>query len=181
VAAAAQPFLVRYARGFGVQAADAEDLAGDTVAKALARYDRQVCVSGSVCRGLLIKILVNTFRDAFRRRRDGPIAESAEATGLDDPAAAAVSQAPDPARNAERSELLYLVRRALTQLPASLRETVRLYYLEEQSCRRIAVATGVPEGTVISRLARGRKLIRRSLRQDGVHVRPVETVDDRTD
>ncbi len=163
VAVAARPFLVGYARSRGVQRADAEDLVGETFAKALTRYDRLKCASVAACRALLIKILINTSRDAFRRQK-GPVAGGADG----DPADAAVSSAPDPARAAERSEQVALARRALERLPAPLRRTAQLYYLDGKSCRQIAAATGAPEGTVISRLARSRDLIRMRLHADGI-------------
>ena len=47
----------------------------------------------------------------------------------------------------------------LTQLPVELRECIVLRELQELSYREIAEITGVPIGTVMSRLWRGRRLL----------------------
>jgi len=48
-------------------------------------------------------------------------------------------------------------------LPEEFREVVILRELEEMSYRDIAATTGAPIGTVMSRLARGRALLREKL------------------
>ncbi len=54
---------------------------------------------------------------------------------------------------------------ALDQLPQQYREVVLLADVEELSYREIAEVLRIPAGTVMSRLNRGRKLLRRSLAQ----------------
>jgi RNA polymerase sigma-70 factor (ECF subfamily) len=61
--------------------------------------------------------------------------------------------------NADRAEL----RRALESLPLEFREAVVLRELEGLSYKEIATVTSAPLGTVMSRLARGRDLLRRVL------------------
>lgn len=53
--------------------------------------------------------------------------------------------------------------RALGELPAEYREAVVLRELEGLSYKEVAAVTGVPIGTVMSRLARGRGLLRQRL------------------
>ena len=53
--------------------------------------------------------------------------------------------------------------KAIAALPEEFREVVILRELEEMSYREIAAATGAPIGTVMSRLARGRALLREKL------------------
>ena len=53
--------------------------------------------------------------------------------------------------------------KAIRALPAEFREVVILRELEEMSYRDIAAATGTPIGTVMSRLARGRALLKAEL------------------
>jgi RNA polymerase sigma factor (sigma-70 family) len=53
--------------------------------------------------------------------------------------------------------------RALETLPAPYREVIVLRDLEDMSYKEVAQVTGVPLGTVMSRLARGRELLRRTL------------------
>jgi RNA polymerase sigma-70 factor (ECF subfamily) len=57
---------------------------------------------------------------------------------------------------------------ALAKLPEEFREVVVLRELEEMSYREIADVTGTPIGTVMSRLARGRALLRVELAGDKV-------------
>jgi RNA polymerase sigma-70 factor, ECF subfamily len=67
----------------------------------------------------------------------------------------------------EASEAL---QKALQKLSPELRETVILRDLEEMEYRGIAEVLGVPEGTVKSRLNRGRAELARALRRQGVTV-----------
>lgn len=70
-----------------------------------------------------------------------------------------------PERAAERNELQALVQHALTQLDPKHRAVLVLYYLHEYAVQEIAEITGVPEGTVKSRLFHARKLLRHHLEQ----------------
>jgi len=56
-----------------------------------------------------------------------------------------------------------MVRRALEELPVEFREVLVLRELEEMSYREIAGITDLPLGTVMSRLARGRKRLQLAL------------------
>ena len=56
-----------------------------------------------------------------------------------------------------------LVRKALENLPANFREVLILRELEGMSYREIATITGIPAGTVMSSLSRGRDRLRQAL------------------
>jgi RNA polymerase sigma factor (sigma-70 family) len=60
------------------------------------------------------------------------------------------------------------VRAAVDALPDPFREAIVLRELEEMSYRDIAEITGVPIGTVMSRLARARRLLAQSLALEGL-------------
>src|SRR2546427_13280306 len=62
----------------------------------------------------------------------------------------------------QRADTL-MVRRALEELPVEFREVLVLRELEEMSYRDIAGITDLPLGTVMSRLARGRKRLQLAL------------------
>jgi RNA polymerase sigma factor (sigma-70 family) len=62
----------------------------------------------------------------------------------------------------QRSDTL-MVRQALEELPVEFREVLVLRELEEMSYRDIASITDLPLGTVMSRLARGRKRLQLAL------------------
>jgi RNA polymerase sigma-70 factor (ECF subfamily) len=56
-----------------------------------------------------------------------------------------------------------LVQRAIDDLPVHYRETLLLCEVEEMSYQEIAEILSIPMGTVMSRLARARKSVRKSL------------------
>jgi len=56
-----------------------------------------------------------------------------------------------------------IIREAMDALPAEFREVLVLREIEELSYKDIALVAEVPVGTVMSRLARARKLLRRQL------------------
>jgi RNA polymerase sigma factor (sigma-70 family) len=62
-----------------------------------------------------------------------------------------------------RKEDARLVQQALAALPLEFREVVVMRELEELSYKEIAAIAGIPIGTVMSRLGRGRKLLAQSL------------------
>lgn len=70
-----------------------------------------------------------------------------------------------PERAAERNELQALVQSALAELDPKHRAVLVLYYLHDYAVHEIAEITGVPEGTVKSRLYHARKLLRQRLEQ----------------
>lgn len=89
----------------------------------------------------------------------------AELAGLD-PAAPALQQAdPDtPESLAMRAVDRRILNEALAALPAPFREVLILREMEELPYKDIARITAAPVGTVMSRLARGRRLLAESLR-----------------
>lgn len=74
----------------------------------------------------------------------------------------------DPGAEAElvRAAGADAVREAIERLPPEYREVIVLREFEEMSYKRIAAVTGAPAGTVMSRLARARALLRRMLAAD---------------
>ena len=67
---------------------------------------------------------------------------------------------PGPARTQDRRQDADYVRSALLALPLPYQSVLSLHYLEEMSIHDIAQVLGCPEGTVKSRLCRGRDLLR---------------------
>jgi RNA polymerase sigma-70 factor, ECF subfamily len=64
----------------------------------------------------------------------------------------------------EQDEQRAAVLAAIATLPPEFRETVALFYYEDQDCKRIAGVLGCSEGTVKSRLWRGRQLLAEKLK-----------------
>ena len=65
-----------------------------------------------------------------------------------------------------RSAEIEAVRRAIEELPEPFRETLVLRELEELSYREVAAVTAAPIGTVMSRLARARRMLAAALCQE---------------
>ena len=137
----------------------AEDLVQETYLRALAA--RRKATPQENLRGWLFTILHNVWRNEARRRRPQALED---APGLD-----AVLAAPDgdPLETLDRKETNGRLRDAIVELPEPFREVVMLRCVEGFSYRDVAEIVGCPAGTVMSRLARARALLRRSLNGDG--------------
>ncbi len=106
----------------------------------------------------LLTIVRNTSMTWLKRnRKAGTIVGLEEA--LEDP----IERSPDPEERLLISCDREQVRQALRQLPAEFRETVVLREMEGLSYKEISAAIGVPLGTVMSRLSRGRDWLKRLL------------------
>lgn len=145
-------------------ATDAQDLTQNTVVKAL-RFHNQF-KDGTYIKAWLLTILRNTFINEYRRRVRRP--DFVELTGTE----AAPDTAPDPEVAFEPAEgnsadLLELlddeVKSAIESLPEDFRFAVIMADLKDKSYKEIAEAMDCPLGTVMSRLYRGRKLLRQRL------------------
>ena len=82
--------------------------------------------------------------------------------------------APTPEEAAQRQDDVTRVRSAVEAIPEPFREAVVLRDLEDLSYAEIAEVTGVPIGTVMSRLARGRAMLAKEL------LPPTEVDDEQT-
>ena len=144
--------------------ADAEDLTQNTYVKALRFHDK--FKEGTYIKAWLLTILRNTFINEYRRRTRRPA--EVELSGLE----AAPENAPDPdiffePRRGNTDDLLELVddpvRQAIEALPDDFRNAVIMADMEDLSYKEIAAIMQCPLGTVMSRLYRGRKLLREAL------------------
>lgn len=142
--------------------AEAEDLVQETYLRAFTHFDQ--FDPGTNCRAWLFAILRNTFLNQVKRRgREVPGLEEREL----EQAEAEMSDVMGTIENPEDDLLKRIVDAdlvaALDRLPLGFREVVVLADVEECSYREIAQICGVPIGTVMSRLSRGRRLLRRNL------------------
>ncbi len=84
--------------------------------------------------------------------------------GFDDVPVQVLSTSPDDADPAEKDQRTRKVARAVSALPDEFKETVVLHYFQDQSCEQIAKIMNCSEGTVKSRLWRGRKILAQKLK-----------------
>jgi RNA polymerase sigma-70 factor (ECF subfamily) len=85
--------------------------------------------------------------------------------------AALMDESPDPELAAIRAEQARNLDQIVAGLPAEFREVLVLREMEDLSYRDIALATGAPIGTVMSRLARARALLKERWLRDVEGVR----------
>jgi RNA polymerase sigma-70 factor, ECF subfamily len=133
--------------------AEAEDLVQDVYAQAwLSFADYR---PGTNCRAWLFKILMNKL--SHHRRRKYALLK--RTTDADELTFERVAYVPPVEQELKDEEVLA----ALDRVPERFREVVLLADVEEFSYREIAEMLGVPAGTVMSRLSRGRKFLREML------------------
>jgi RNA polymerase sigma-70 factor (ECF subfamily) len=113
----------------------------------------------------LTTVTRNLLVDHFRRSQMQRITSSIEDAPEHVPEALS-SHDPSPHDAAVRRELERLVQEALTKLPLEFREAVILRDLEQMDYREIAQILRIPEGTVKSRISRGRAELARLLERN---------------
>jgi RNA polymerase sigma-70 factor, ECF subfamily len=141
--------LRRYAFALTGSQPEAEDLVQDTLVRAIAAA-RSFRAGGSL-RAWLFSIMHNLFVSGVRRRRPPVVALNEEAV--------AVGQAPAQLIVLEVRDALA----ALARLPEAQRAALSLVALEDFSYEQAAKIQGIPLGTLMSRLARGRETLRQTL------------------
>ncbi len=146
--------------------ADAEDLVQETFLKAYRGYAG--FAEGTNLRAWLYRILTNTFINRYRRQQRRPHeVDLGEVEDLYLYRRLAPAEANRLARSAEDQVFEALegadVRRAIDRLPEPFRMPVLLADLQGFSYKEIAAMLGIPIGTVMSRLHRGRKALQKLL------------------
>jgi len=141
------PDLRRYARALTGDAWAADDLVQDTLERACERW--QLWAAGSDLRAWLFTVMHNLFVDGARRA----LRQQHHRVDPDDVADELVA----PARPPEQALDL---QRCLMRLPPDQREVLLLVSLQDLSYEEVARITGVPLGTVMSRLSRARSRLR---------------------
>ncbi len=137
----------RLARWLAPDRATAEDIAQDALLRALTYF---ASFRGDNPRAWLLRIVRTTALTRAGRRTHEPIGDR----HADIPSAA-----PTPEAALAETEARTLLHRAIAGLPDELRECLVLREFEDLSYRDIAEVTGVPVGTVMSRLHRARRAL----------------------
>jgi RNA polymerase sigma-70 factor (ECF subfamily) len=134
--------------------ADAEDLVQDTYLKAFRaahQFER-----GTNLKAWLFTILHNTFLNRRRDQSRDPVDVNSETV---EQAADAAAEEHTPEQLLTRATLDRDIQAALDALPEAFRQAVWLRDVEEFSYAEIAAMLGVPIGTVMSRISRGRRML----------------------
>jgi RNA polymerase sigma-70 factor, ECF subfamily len=144
--------LYRVARWMVGNEAEAEDLVQETLTQALNsfhRYER-----GTNCRAWLMKIM-----DNLRHKRWRKLGQLKLVADTEEKIAETIAFEPPTPQNITDQEVLI----ALEKIPAQFRQVVLMADVEDFAYREIAEILQIPAGTVMSRLHRGRKLLRAEL------------------
>ncbi len=147
--------LARWLTG---NATDAEDVVQDAYLRAFRYFD---AFQGDNFRVWLLTIVRNSFLNWVKDNRSRRLLFQPEASDRD-VAETWPDQSPDPEamllEQVDRETLSTLV----GQLPAEYREVLILREIEDLSYKEIAEVTGIPAGTVMSRLSRARQALRKA-------------------
>jgi RNA polymerase sigma factor (sigma-70 family) len=128
-----------------------EDLEQDVALHALEAFQRLHRVTHP--RGLLMKIVRDSVRDYWRRKR-----APEDLSGIDE---RFIAHVPAFESNLDHSRRLELLRRALERLPARKRRLLELFYIDDRSIPEIAAAEGRSVSAVKMELARSRRSLSR--------------------
>ena len=132
---------------------EAEDLVQETYLQAWKSFHR--FEPGTNCRAWLFKIMFHLIQHRRRKWYNSKLVQESDEMLLQDTVA---YEPPVPQHLSDEAVLA-----ALETIPVQYREVVVLADVQEFSYKEVAAALGVPVGTVMSRLSRGRKLLRAEL------------------
>jgi len=152
--AAVIPRLRRYALVLTGNAARADDLVQDALARAWDK--RSYWRPESDLRAWLFTIMHNVFVNQRPAARRDAANVSLDAEGENAPALQ-ISDGGDPTKRIELREVMQHVRR----LPAEQREVLMLVAVEGMRYEEVAATLAIPVGTVMSRLSRARDKLKR--------------------
>jgi RNA polymerase sigma-70 factor (ECF subfamily) len=151
----------RVASGLTRNREDAEDLVQEAVLRAHRGFDS--FEPGTNFKAWFFRILFNSFRTQYRRRRGDVVAfdDSVERTLASSPEAGrgSFAEAPDALGRLHVEQ----IEAALRSLPEEYRLVATMYFVEDLSYEDMANALDIPVGTVRSRLHRGRKMLQARL------------------
>lgn len=138
---------------------EAEDLAQEAIVRAYEAWDR---FDGSNFKAWILRIVTNLYINRYRQKQRTPQLASLEDEKAMEPVAV---ESGEPDRQLLDELVGAEVEEALGKVPEDFRMAVILSDVEGLTYQEIADATGVPIGTVRSRLARGRAMLRKQLEQ----------------
>jgi RNA polymerase sigma-70 factor, ECF subfamily len=152
--------VYRVARGVSRSKEEAEDLMQETYARAFRSW--QSYTPGTNLRAWLLRILTNLNIDRGRRAQRAPDSQPLEETDY------FLYNRLDPTNQSDEERVLQRlsqdnVAEALSEVPHDFRDVVVLVDIGEFSYAEAAQILDIPIGTVMSRLHRGRRILKKEL------------------
>jgi RNA polymerase sigma-70 factor (ECF subfamily) len=154
---------------FTGNSADAEDLTQDVFLKIYSNLASFDAARGSLpvwITTMTRNLLVDNFRRTRNQRATGSLDQNWEESGELHPSERLAASGPSPHESAARRELAQMVQNALARVSVELREAVILRDLQDLDYKEIAQVLRIPEGTVKSRISRGRAELARLLERN---------------
>jgi RNA polymerase sigma-70 factor (ECF subfamily) len=148
---------------------DAEDLTQDVFLKVYSNLASFDTMRGSLqvwITTMTRNLLVDNFRRTRNLRSTGSLDEGWESSDELRPSDRLTASGPTPHESAAQKELARMVQGALAKVSVELREAVILRDLQDLDYKEIAQVLGIPEGTVKSRISRGRAELARLLERN---------------
>ena len=139
--------------------ADADDAVQECYLRALRYFDT---FRGTEIKPWLFAILRNVCRGEFARRSRATLAMDDTTDDTDDAVPLWQEEQASPETEMLHQRDTEAIRRLVAELPAPFREAIVLREVNELSYSEIADVVGVPIGTVMSRLARARSMLRKA-------------------
>jgi RNA polymerase sigma-70 factor (ECF subfamily) len=154
---------------FTGNASDAEDLTQDVFLKIYSNLSSFDISRGSLqvwITTMTRNLLVDNFRRTRNQRATGSLDEGWDASDELRPVDRLMAAGPSPHETAAQKELAKMIQGALAKVSPELREAVILRDLQDMDYKEIAEVLGIPEGTVKSRISRGRAELARLLERN---------------
>lgn len=161
---------------------DAEDLVQDTLFKAYSNFDKYK--PGTNCKAWLFRIQMNTFINRYRKKKREKVflVDDSDTRSLEERVEAKPARELEPRNESHRQAVERLfgdeVNEALQSLPLDFRMVVLLADVHDFSYKECAEILECPIGTIMSRLYRGRRMLRAQLAEYAVHEGVVREISD---
>jgi RNA polymerase sigma-70 factor, ECF subfamily len=138
---------------------DAEDVVQEAYMRAMQYFAR---MKGTDARPWLLTIVRNTCYTWLEKNRPADLValDDAGPAAMEDQASLYGAAPSNPEVILLQSANRKLVNQALEELPVGYREVIVMREIEDMSYKEIAAVAGIPLGTVMSRLSRGRELLK---------------------
>ena len=141
---------------------DAEDLLQDTFMRSYRHFDKYQ--PGTNCKAWLFKIMTNEYINQYRHNQRERLVLDRDEALSENITDAKANPFSDESYDVQSGDFRDEVSYALNTVPEDFRAIVVMADLQDQSYKEISEQLEIPIGTVMSRLFRGRQILRKKLK-----------------